>query len=127
MLEYLPDTESLNCVNYSETLYPQGITGMKEIHKAGVHHRDIYPRNFLLIHGNPDRLVWIDFDVSTTFTRLGLEQVTQSDYEILLVKGFGEALARILFLPIFRVFNLLDNSYREMTKPKVSHRIQKVY
>ncbi|EIT75419.1 hypothetical protein AO1008_08278 [Aspergillus oryzae 100-8] len=65
LLEYLPNAESLNCVNYSDTLYPQAIEGMKEIHKAGVHHQDIYPRNILLVRGNPDRLVWSDFDVFT--------------------------------------------------------------
>ncbi|KAK6812610.1 hypothetical protein RU639_011582 [Aspergillus parasiticus] len=59
LLEYLPNAESLNCVNYSDTLYSQAIEGMKEIHKAGVHHQDIYPRNILLVRGNPDRLVWM--------------------------------------------------------------------
>jgi serine/threonine protein kinase len=70
LLEYLPNAESLNCVNYVDTLYPQAIKGMKEIHRAGVHHRDVYPRNLLLVRGNPDRLVWIDFDVATTLHRL---------------------------------------------------------
>ncbi|KAK2741734.1 hypothetical protein FQN55_008234 [Onygenales sp. PD_40] len=92
LLEYLPNSESLNCVNYSDMLYPQAIEGMKEIHRAGVHHRDIYPRNLLLVRGNPDRLVWIDFDVATTFTDFGPEQLARCDYEIALVKGFGEAL-----------------------------------
>ncbi|GAB1198180.1 hypothetical protein APSETT444_007488 [Aspergillus pseudonomiae] len=89
LLEYLPDTESLNCVNYSDTLYSQAIEGMKEIHSAGVHHRDIYPKNILIVHGNPDRLVWIDFDVATTFTNFGSEQKALCDHEIALVKGLG--------------------------------------
>ncbi|KAJ5177864.1 uncharacterized protein N7500_000563, partial [Penicillium coprophilum] len=92
ILEYLPNAESLNCVNYSDTLYPQAIEGMKEIHRAGVHHRDIYPKNLLLVRGTPDRLVWIDFDVATTFTNLGPEELDLCEYEIALVKGFGEAL-----------------------------------
>ncbi|KAJ5355465.1 uncharacterized protein N7496_012677 [Penicillium cataractarum] len=71
LLEYLADAETLNCVNYSDELYPQAIEGMEEIHRAGVHHQDIYPKNLLLVHGNPDRLVWIDFDVATTFCRVG--------------------------------------------------------
>lgn len=101
LLEYLPGAESLSCVNYSDELYPQAIEGMKEIHSAGVHHRDIYPKNLLLVHGNPDRLVWIDFDVATTFTELGPDQVTRCDHEIALVKGFGEALVRT---PLFSLF-----------------------
>ncbi|KGO78277.1 hypothetical protein PITC_058800 [Penicillium italicum] len=92
LLEYLPNAENLNCVNYSDTLYSQAIEGMKEIHRAGVHHRDIYPRNMLIVRGDPDRLVWIDFDVATTFTEFGPEQVARSDHEISLVKGLGEAL-----------------------------------
>ena len=60
LLEYLPNAESLNCVNYSDTLYPQVIKGMQEIHQVGDYHQDIYPKNLLLVQGNPDRLVWID-------------------------------------------------------------------
>ncbi|KAJ5844124.1 serine/threonine protein kinase [Penicillium rubens] len=77
--------ESLNCVNYSDALYPQAIEVMQEIHRAGVHHRDIYPKNLLLVRGNPDRLVWIDFDVATTFTDFGPEQLARCDHEISLV------------------------------------------
>ncbi|KAJ5457819.1 serine/threonine protein kinase [Penicillium sp. IBT 31633x] len=70
LLEYLLNAEGLNCVNYSDALYPQAIEGMKEIHSA----------------------VWIDFDVATTFTDFGPEQLARCDHEIALVKGFGEAL-----------------------------------
>ncbi|OJJ50354.1 hypothetical protein ASPZODRAFT_157240 [Penicilliopsis zonata CBS 506.65] len=92
LLEYLPNAESLNCVNYSDALYPQAVEGMKEIRQAGVHHRDVWPRNLLLVRGNPDRLVWTDFDVSTTFTDLGSEQQARCDHEFALVKGIGDAL-----------------------------------
>ncbi|KAK1148805.1 hypothetical protein N8T08_008690 [Aspergillus melleus] len=92
LLEYLPNSESLNCVNYSDALFPQAIEGMMEIHKAGVHHRDIYPKNLLLIRGDRDRLVWIDFDVATTFADYGDKQQEFCDHEIALVKGFGDAL-----------------------------------
>ncbi|KNG87859.1 hypothetical protein ANOM_003883 [Aspergillus nomiae NRRL 13137] len=70
LLEYLPDTESLNCVNYSDTLYSQAIEGMKA----------------------DTQLVWIDFDVATTFTNFGSEQKALCDHEIALVKGLGDAL-----------------------------------
>ncbi|PLB34558.1 serine/threonine protein kinase [Aspergillus candidus] len=92
LLEHLPNAESLNCVNYSDALYPQANEGMQEVHRAGVHHRDIYPKNLLLVRGDPDRLVWIDFDVATIFTDCGPEQLARCDHEIALVKGFGEAL-----------------------------------
>ncbi|KAK2785198.1 hypothetical protein FQN52_008534 [Onygenales sp. PD_12] len=124
LLEYLPNSESLNCVNYSDMLYPQAIEGMKEIHRAGVHHRDIYPRNLLLVRGNPDRLVWIDFDVATTFTDFGPEQLARCDYEIALVKGFGEALVWVPLLPLLETFSVLTNRSREMTRLRDSRRIQ---
>lgn len=44
LLEYLLNAEGLNCVNYSDALYPQAIEGMKEIHSAGIHHQEIYPK-----------------------------------------------------------------------------------
>ncbi|KAJ5756913.1 uncharacterized protein N7511_007095 [Penicillium nucicola] len=46
----------------------------------------------LLVRGNPDRLVWVDFDVATTFTDFGPEQIACCDHEIAVVKGFGDAL-----------------------------------
>ncbi|KAL3468845.1 serine/threonine protein kinase [Aspergillus californicus] len=92
LLEYLPNAEPLNCVNYSVALYPQAIERLKEIHRAGVLHRDLYPRNLLLVRGNPDRLVWIDFDVATTFTDFSPEQLARCDHEIALVTDLGELL-----------------------------------
>lgn len=103
LLEYLPNAESLNCVNFSDVLFPQAIEGMKEIHKAGVHHQDIYPKNILLVRGNPDRLLWIDFDVATTFTDPEPEQLALSDCETELVKGFGDALVRAPLLHVSRI------------------------
>jgi len=70
LLECLADVGALNCVKSLDELFSQAIDGMKEIHKACVQHQDIYPRNLLLVHENTDRLVWIDFDVATTFTDL---------------------------------------------------------
>ncbi|PLB47132.1 hypothetical protein P170DRAFT_511778 [Aspergillus steynii IBT 23096] len=92
LLEYLPNAESLNCVKYSDTLFPQAIEGMKEIHRAGVYHYDVWPRNLLLVRGTPDRLVWSDFDVAMTFTDFGPQQLARCEHEIALVQGIGDAL-----------------------------------
>ncbi|KAL3478680.1 hypothetical protein BJX99DRAFT_224143 [Aspergillus californicus] len=96
LLEYLPNAERLNCVKYSEALYPQAVEGMKEIHKAGVVHEDIYPKNLLLVRGDgeSDKLVWIDFDVATTFNGLDPKQLSRCTYEIKLVECFGGNLKR---------------------------------
>lgn len=37
-----------------------------ELHKAGVHHGDPYPRN-VIVQEETDRAVWIDFDHADTF------------------------------------------------------------
>ncbi|OJJ49035.1 hypothetical protein ASPZODRAFT_129410 [Penicilliopsis zonata CBS 506.65] len=92
LLEYLPDAESLNCENYSDARYQHVIDGMKQIHKAHVHHQDIYPKNILIVPGARERVVWVDFDVATTFPHLGPSEKQYSEYEDELVAGFGEAL-----------------------------------
>lgn len=124
LLEYLPNTENLNCVNYSDALYSQAVEGMKEIHRAGVLHRDIYPRNMLLVRGGPDRLVWIDFDVATTFTNFGPEEKARCDHEIALVEGLGAALVRAPSLPMQEISRVLIGECRERTKMRDFPRIQ---
>lgn len=57
LLEYLPNAESLNCENYSEAYYHKAIEGMKQIYAAHVHHRDIYPKNMLVVLGVQKRMV----------------------------------------------------------------------
>lgn len=67
---------------------------MKQIHAAHVHHRDIYPRNILIVPGAQERMVWVDFDVATTFTTVGPDEQRYSEYEETLVAEFGEFLVR---------------------------------
>lgn len=89
-------------MNFSDALFPKAIEDM--VHKAGVHHRDIHPKKILLVRGSPYRVVWIDFDVATTFTDLEPEQLARSDHEIELVEGFGDALVRAPLLPMSEAF-----------------------
>lgn len=35
---------------------------IQEIHKAGVVHDDVYPRNVVVFNDDPERVMWIDFD-----------------------------------------------------------------
>lgn len=97
IFEYLPNAESLNCVNYSKEHFQKAIDGIQEIHKALVHHQDVYPKNILLVPGDPERMLWIDFDVATTFSsHKAMSQ--KEDYSLLeyeIVKDFGELLVRI--------------------------------
>ncbi|CAG8176284.1 unnamed protein product [Penicillium salamii] len=89
-LEYLADIERLNCVNYSEDLFRGAIQGIQEIHNAFVHHDDIYPKNMLVVSGK--RIVWIDFDIATTFRSMDTHERAFCEYETELVKSFGELL-----------------------------------
>ncbi|PYH98264.1 hypothetical protein BO71DRAFT_345219 [Aspergillus ellipticus CBS 707.79] len=90
VLEYLVDAEKLNCVNYSEGLFRYAVDGIKEIHNARIHHHDIYPKSMLVVAGS--RIVWIDFDVATTFDSMGSREKAYCDYEVELVQDFGKLL-----------------------------------
>lgn len=57
LLEYFSNIELLNCANYSDQRFQKVIDGIKEIHSALVHHRDVYPKNVLIVHGNPERVL----------------------------------------------------------------------
>lgn len=92
ILEYLPDAESLNCVNYSAARYRDAIVGMKRIHEAHVIHEDVYPKNILVVPGAPERLVWVGFDVATTFAHMGPKEKEYCNYEDILVAEFGRRL-----------------------------------
>ncbi|OJJ65748.1 hypothetical protein ASPBRDRAFT_49509 [Aspergillus brasiliensis CBS 101740] len=90
LLEWLPSAERLNCENYSETCYHQAIEGMKQIHATHVHHRDIYPKNILIVLGDEERMVWVDSDVAMTFTTAGPDEQRLSETEDTYVAEFGE-------------------------------------
>ncbi|KAE8404419.1 hypothetical protein BDV37DRAFT_271491 [Aspergillus pseudonomiae] len=91
-VDQLPNAESLNCESYSEACYHQAIEGMKQIHAAYVHHRDIYPKNILVIPGDEERMVWVDSDVAIIFTTAGPDGQRLSEIEDTYVAEFGEFL-----------------------------------
>lgn len=107
VLEYFPNVETLNCVNYSKQRYQKAVDGIEEIHKALVHHRDVYPKNLLLVLEDPERVLWVDFDVATTYSSketMGLKREQYNFHEVELVKGFGELLVRLFPLTLSSPF-----------------------
>ncbi|KAJ5578128.1 uncharacterized protein N7459_007092 [Penicillium hispanicum] len=97
ILEFLADTESLNCVNYSIDRFVGVLRGIQEIHRALVLHFDVYPKNILIVPGEPERVVWIDFDVAKTFS--AMEDMTPKDRylfedEKLLAASLGDLFER---------------------------------
>jgi hypothetical protein len=106
LLEHLPDAERLNCVNYSEDLIRSAVDGIQEIHSAFVHHRDVYPKNMLVAPGG--RIVWVDFDVASTFSNMGPREEAYCKYEAELVKSFGKLLVCLASLPRIPCTVLMD-------------------
>ncbi|KAE8140932.1 hypothetical protein BDV38DRAFT_268689 [Aspergillus pseudotamarii] len=95
LLEYLQDTEEPNCVNYSDDRLRAAIIGLRGIHGALIHHRDVYPKNILIICGPPESVVWINFAVAVTFDSgesMGHQGEEYCSFDIELVKSFGELL-----------------------------------
>ncbi|KKA24689.1 hypothetical protein T310_1272 [Rasamsonia emersonii CBS 393.64] len=43
------------------------IKGIKEIQNALIQHSDVHPRNMMVVDGDPERAIWIDFDRAQTF------------------------------------------------------------
>jgi hypothetical protein len=94
LLEYLSNTQQLNCENYSEDRMNMAITGINDIHSAYVEHYDPYPKNILLVQGSPERVVWIDFDVAITYKveNMTLAKKKRLNDETEVVKSFGRLL-----------------------------------
>ncbi|KJF61425.1 uncharacterized protein CIMG_11033 [Coccidioides immitis RS] len=67
LIEYLPNPLLMNCVTYSKDQMAKAVDGIKQIHSALVEHNDPYPKNILIVRGNPERVMWIDFDVAITY------------------------------------------------------------
>ncbi|PIG83957.1 hypothetical protein AARAC_008627 [Aspergillus arachidicola] len=78
MLEYIPNMQMLHWSNYTKKRMENFIRGLHEIHEARVEHSDIHPRNMMIIEGDPERAIWIDFDRAQTFD---LDNITEEQKE----------------------------------------------
>jgi serine/threonine protein kinase len=77
VIEYIPNTQQIDPANFSTARADQLRTAISVMHKAGVFHDDIYPRN-VIVQEETDRAVWIDFDHAHTFP---LDSRTESEEE----------------------------------------------
>lgn len=86
----------MDCVTYTEERMNKAIAGIKQIHSAAlIEHRDPYPKNIRIVPGNPERVLWIDFDVAITYpdsSYIGEQSRRWLDIEVARVKGVGECL-----------------------------------
>ncbi|KJF61386.1 uncharacterized protein CIMG_12363 [Coccidioides immitis RS] len=57
----------INCCTYSKERMAKAVNGIQQIRSALVEHNDPYPKNILIVPGDPERVMWIDFDVAITY------------------------------------------------------------
>ncbi|KAJ5104383.1 hypothetical protein NUU61_001730 [Penicillium alfredii] len=65
-LRYIPNQQSLDLSNYTPQRMKNFMSGIEEIHNAGVSHGDPKPRKVMVITVDPERVVWMDFDRAET-------------------------------------------------------------
>ncbi|KAL1952988.1 hypothetical protein VTO42DRAFT_3784 [Malbranchea cinnamomea] len=96
LMEYLPNPSLINCVTYRKERMAQAVNGIQQIHSALVEHNDPYPKNILIVPGDPERVVWIDFDVAITYPNIsyiGERERGWFEFETKCVESVGRKLA----------------------------------
>lgn len=82
------------------------LVGMHEIHNVLVEHSDIHPRNMMIVEGDPERVIWIDFDRAQTYCgELTERQQEWFSLEKRLVYEMADFMVCFPFLPFFGAFN----------------------
>ncbi|ODH20941.1 hypothetical protein ACO22_05765 [Paracoccidioides brasiliensis] len=94
-LEYIPNLEMIQLHNYTQKRMDNFLRGIQEIHGAGVRHRDPKHRNMMVVNGDSERVVWIDFDRAETYNLpVTDEQKRLLDEEEEIVRGFWDCLVK---------------------------------
>lgn len=127
LLEYLPHPLLMNCLTYTEERMAKAVDGIRQVHLALIEHNDSYPKNIVIVPGNPERVVWIDFDVAITYpdsTYIGDRERDWIEFETERVEDFGLMLVGAQNLFSLFYFLAADGFYRQRIRNKVSHRTQ---
>lgn len=124
LLEYLPNPLLMNCVTYTKGRIAKAIDGIQHVHLALVEHNDSYTKEHRNCPGDPERVIWIDLDVATTYpdsAYIGARERDWIKFETELVEDFGVVLvgAQALLMLDFPVAN---GFCRPTVRNKVSHR-----
>lgn len=59
--------KKLKSTEYDERRMQNFVGGLNAIHDALVFHDDLHPRDMMVVDGNPERVIWLDFDRARTF------------------------------------------------------------
>jgi predicted Ser/Thr protein kinase len=98
LFEYLPEAASINYLSYTEERMKIALEGMRQIcDLALVQHREIYTKHILIVPGPPERVVWIDFDIASSFKDQSVltAQIKEwLDFEIELAKDLGQMMVK---------------------------------
>ena len=76
----------------------KALVGIQKIHLALVEHNDPYPKNILIVPGNLERVIWIDFDVAIVYPNdayIGKKERGRIEFETEVVESFGWLLVRL--------------------------------
>ncbi|KAK2807020.1 hypothetical protein FQN50_005594 [Emmonsiellopsis sp. PD_5] len=95
LIEYLPTPLVLNCVTYTAERMQKAVISIQQIHLALVEHNDPYPKNILIVPGDQERVVWVDFDVAIVYpndTYIGEKGRYRIEFETEVIKSFGSLL-----------------------------------
>lgn len=72
----------LHWTNYTLRRMENFIKGIKDIYNALIQHGGIHPRNIMVIDGDPERVIWIDFNGAQTFDAFGLNEKVKNGWHL---------------------------------------------
>lgn len=67
LLQYIPNMKELKWTEYEERRRQNFAGGLNAIYDALVFFDDLYPRDMMVVDGNLERVIWLDFDRAQTF------------------------------------------------------------
>lgn len=106
----------------------QAADGIQQIHSALIEHNDSYPKNILIVRGDPERVVWIDFDVVITYpdaAYIGERERNWFKFEAECVESLGVKLVGVSGDYPFPLL-ATDRFGRQMIRGKASLQIQNI-
>ncbi|PGG97366.1 hypothetical protein AJ79_09239 [Helicocarpus griseus UAMH5409] len=57
LIEYVPNPVPINCANYTQKRFEKVNMGIQQTHSALIEHNDPYPKNKLIVPGDPERVI----------------------------------------------------------------------
>ena len=100
LIEYVPHMQMIDLSTFSLARMDRLVGLLKRIHAARVLHDDTYPRNMMIVPGDPGRALCIDFDRAQTFDlhkALTREQQEWFEEEAEMMDYFAKALVNDIF------------------------------